>query len=343
MRNPPLHPQEEQRQKSLDDLDIVDTPADPYLDSLVRLARDVFKVDRVLISLVDRDRQWFKARAGAGIEDSTPRNISFCAHAILQEASTMVIPDTHNDERFTDNPLVTQAPYIRFYAGHSLIASSGLPVGTLCLLHSQPRELSASERDRLRDIAQIVEGYIKLRSLTEHTQKLREAVSRERRRALIDPLTQLWNRAALEHFYPGEQAQATRNHEQIGILFADLDRFKQINDRYGHAVGDQVLVESAHRIATSLRPYDLLMRFGGEEFVIIARVEDQDQLMRIAERIRVAVTETPIVTTTGQVAVTTSVGGTYGSPNDDVDLLLARADAALYEAKGKGRNVSVMR
>ena len=204
MQAPANHPQKAERQASLDDLEILDTPADAYMDSLVRVARDVFKVEQVLISLIDRDRQRFKARAAAGAS-STPRDISFCGHAILNEHQTFVIPDALKDERFFDNPLVTHAPYIRFYAGHPLIAASGLPVGTLCLLHSQPRELAESEQSRLKDLAQLVEGYIKLRSLSEHTRQLREAVSREQRKSLIDPLTQLWNRAALSQFYPGEQ------------------------------------------------------------------------------------------------------------------------------------------
>jgi diguanylate cyclase (GGDEF)-like protein len=337
MRAPADHPNEIERQKSLDDLELLDTPADPYMDSLVRVAKDIFKVERVLISLIDRDRQWFKARANAEFS-CTPRNISFCGHAILDEHQTFIVPDALQDERFVDNPLVTGAPFIRFYAGHPLIASSGLPIGTLCLLHSQPRALSEQEESRLRDLAQLVEGYIKLRSLSEHTRQLREAVSRERRKALLDPLTQLWNRAALVHFYPGEVATAKLNNEHIGVLFIDLDHFKQVNDTHGHLIGDQVLVEAAHRIATSLRPHDLLLRFGGEEFVVISRVGSRTHLASIAERIRLSIANKSIVTLAGHLSITASIGGAEAAPEEMIERLLQKADAALYCAKSSGRN-----
>jgi diguanylate cyclase (GGDEF)-like protein len=337
MRAPPDHPNEIERQKSLDDLEILDTPADAYMDSLVRVARDIFRVERVLISLLDRDRQWFKARAGAEFS-CTPRNVSFCGHAILDEHHTLVVPDALEDERFADNPLVTGAPFIRFYAGHPLIASTGLPIGTLCLLHSQPRLLNEREEGRLQDLAQLVEGYIQLRSLSEHTRQLREAVSREQRKALLDPLTQLWNRAALEHFYPGEVATAKLNNEHLGVLFIDLDHFKQVNDGHGHAIGDQVLVETAHRIATSLRPHDLLFRIGGEEFLVFSRVSSPTQLGSIAERIRVTITNKPIVTLNGHLSITASIGVAEETPQETFQGLLQKADAALYRAKASGRN-----
>ncbi|GGM18448.1 GGDEF domain-containing protein [Pseudomonas asuensis] len=337
MHAPSDHPNEHERQASLDDLEILDTPADPYMDSLVRVARDIFKVERVLISLIDRDRQWFKARAGAEFS-CTPRDISFCGHAILDEHRTFIVPDALEDDRFADNPLVTGAPFIRFYAGHPLIASAGLPIGTLCLLHSQPRVLNEQEEGRLRDLAQLVEGYIKLRSLSEHTRQLREAVSREQRKALLDPLTQLWNRAALEHFYPGEVSTAKLHNEHIGVLFIDLDHFKNINDTYGHATGDQVLVEAAHRIATSLRPHDLLFRFGGEEFVVVSRIGSVNQLGSIAERIRATIANKEIVTLRGHLSIKASIGGAEGGPEDTIESLLHKADNALYRAKNNGRN-----
>ncbi|TWI54826.1 diguanylate cyclase (GGDEF)-like protein [Pseudomonas duriflava] len=337
----PLHPHEHERLQALEELELLDTPRDPYMDSLVRIARDLFKVERALISLIDYDKQCVKAQAGEPFS-ATSRSASFCAYALLDPHKALVISDARLDERFSSNPLVIAPPYIRFYAGHPLIASSGLPIGTLCLLHSQPRQLSDEERYRLQDLAQLIEGHLKLRSLTEQTRYLREAIHRERRKALLDPLTQLWNRAALEHFYPVEQAAARRDQEQIGILFIDLDRFKSINDRYGHATGDEVLVETAGRIASSLRPHDVLMRFGGEEFVVIARVKTASQLKSVAERIRVAVASEPYPTTQGAITVTTSVGGTEGSPDEAVELLLSRADTALYQAKHEGRNRVVL-
>lgn len=112
----PLPTDETLRQRTLDEMNVLDTPAEHYLDTLVRLTQEVAHVDTVLISLIDHDRQWFKARIGLDVNE-TPRNVSFCGYAILGD-DTLVVPDAEYDARFADNPLVIGAPYIRFYAGH---------------------------------------------------------------------------------------------------------------------------------------------------------------------------------------------------------------------------------
>ncbi|GGM12464.1 GGDEF domain-containing protein [Pseudomonas asuensis] len=341
MHAAPAHPREAERQKALESLEILDTPADAYMDALVRIARDLFKVEWVLISLIDCEQQRIKASCGKPFS-ATSRSIAFCAHALIDTHRPLIVPDALSDERFASNPLVIEPPYIRFYAGHPLIAPSGLPIGTLCLMHSEPKQLTAQERCRLRDLAQMADGYLKLRSFSEQTRYLRTVISRERRRAMLDPLTQLWNRAALEHFYPIEQAAARRDGERISALFIDLDHFKVVNDQHGHAIGDQVLVETAHRIAMTLRPHDLLLRLGGEEFVVIARIDKAEQLDGIAERIRLAIAEDPFVTANGPVAVTTSIGGAEGDAEEPAESLLQRADTALYQAKHEGRNRVVL-
>lgn len=109
---------EVQRQQALERQDLLDTPADPYLDTLTRITLELFEVKTVLISLIDNDRQWFMSRQGLELAE-TPRCISFCAHAILQD-DALVIEDTHLDLRFADNPVVLQSPFIRFYAGQPL-------------------------------------------------------------------------------------------------------------------------------------------------------------------------------------------------------------------------------
>lgn len=122
---------------------LVDTPAEHYLDALVELARETFGVKTVLISLIDHDRQWFKARIGLDAEQ-TPRDLSFCGHAILASEPLMVT-DASRDPRFHDNPLVTGPPFIRFYAGEPLHASNGQAIGTLCLIDPSPRLLDLRE------------------------------------------------------------------------------------------------------------------------------------------------------------------------------------------------------
>lgn len=335
----PIPSDEPLRQQALDDLDLLDTPAELYLDTLVRLTRELFGVDTVLISLVDRDRQWFKARTGLDIAE-TPRNISFCGHVVAARCP-LVVEDAQQDPRFSDNPIVVGAPFVRFYAGQPLYSRNGQPIGTLCLMHPQPRGLDPAERLRLCDLATLVEGYLHLRNVSQHAHKLRQAVSREQRKALIDPLTQLWNRAGLNEFFPREQASATDLGLKLAAIYCDLDHFKQVNDQFGHGGGDQVLWESARRMSASLRPDDLLVRLGGEEFVALVSVHDASELQHIAERIRQTIAATPINIGTLSHALTSSIGTAIAAPGENQTSLLERADSALYLAKHQGRNRTV--
>lgn len=143
MITPPIPANEQQRLALLYDLLLLDTPPERRLDRIVEFAAIEFAVPICLISLVDSDRQWFKARFGLDVCE-TPRDISFCGHALASEAVLMV-PDALEDLRFHDNPLVTGAPHIRFYAGAPLVCRDGLAIGTLCLIDTVPRTLDATE------------------------------------------------------------------------------------------------------------------------------------------------------------------------------------------------------
>ncbi|WP_019936371.1 diguanylate cyclase domain-containing protein [Bordetella sp. FB-8] len=161
---------EEVRLSKLIDLGILDTPADDELDRVTRLARKIFDVDTALVSLIDEKRQWFKSAAGLDTKQ-TPRDISFCGHAILGD-TTFVVNDTSKDDRFFDNPLVTGKPFIRFYAGHPLQSIEGYNLGTLCILDSTPREFSQEEAERLVDLAKIVEKYLQTLEVSRSSQRI---------------------------------------------------------------------------------------------------------------------------------------------------------------------------
>ncbi|WP_394237747.1 sensor domain-containing diguanylate cyclase [Pseudomonas anguilliseptica] len=336
MLSPEMPCDEVLRQQILDDNELIDTPADPYLDTLVRVVREVFAVKTVLISLIDHDRQWFKSRIGLEISE-TPRTISFCAHAILG-TQPLIVEDTHNDLRFHDNPVVINNPQIRFYAGQPLFSQEGQPLGTLCLIDPAPRQLTGKQVRLFIDMATLVEGYLKLRHVSEQTAQLRAALSREQRKTMLDPLTQLWNRAGLNHFLPRQQAQADDLGLQLGVLFCDLDYFKKVNDNHGHAAGDQVLWETARRISAAVRPQDVVTRSGGEEFVVLLQVHDQHELLLVAERIRSALNKEPVSIDELQLNLTISIGAALRSPQEPPTATMNRADQALYQAKGNGRN-----
>lgn len=137
---------------------LLDTPPDTRFDEITQRAQQRFGVQTVLVSLVDEHRQWFMSRQGLEATE-TERNISFCGHAILSD-NLLLIPDTHKDSRFRDNPLVTGDPFIRFYAGQPIRVPAGHRVGTLCLIDPEPQTLSSSEQETLASLAAEVESVI---------------------------------------------------------------------------------------------------------------------------------------------------------------------------------------
>ncbi len=165
---PPFPASEAERLTALYRLAILDTEREERFDRLTRIAAAAFEVPIALVSLVDTDRQWFKSACGADITE-TPRDMSFCAHAIV-ERSIMVIPDALLDPRFADNPIVVNDPRVRFYAGCPLVLHSGACVGTLCLIDTRPRQLDEAGIRLLKDLAGLVlEELQRAPSLTAHS------------------------------------------------------------------------------------------------------------------------------------------------------------------------------
>ena len=158
----PLHPREDERIRTLRRYAILDTAPEDRFDRIARLATRQFDAPIALVSLVDDDRQWFKATCGLDAQE-TPRDLAFCAHAILRD-EVMVVPDATADARFRNNPLVTGDLSIRFYAGAPLIASNGLPLGTFCVIDSTARDgLGEKQLSLLKDLAELVVEQIELR------------------------------------------------------------------------------------------------------------------------------------------------------------------------------------
>lgn len=156
-----LKSNEAKRLKILWQYDVLDTVPEAVFDDLTELAARICEAPIALISLVDEDRQWFKAKVGVTLTE-TSRDISFCAHAIKQQ-DLFIIPDATQDLRFANNPLVISDPKIRFYAGAPLITPDGHALGTLCVLDKVPRELREEQKRALRVLARHVMGQLELR------------------------------------------------------------------------------------------------------------------------------------------------------------------------------------
>lgn len=140
---------------------ILDTEPEQAFDDLTLLASYVCKTPIALISLVDEDRQWFKSRVGMSVSQ-TSRQVAFCSTAI-QQSDVLVVPDTLQDERFRNNPLVLSEPRIRFYAGAPLITEEGYALGTLCVIDQTPREFGADQREALQALSRLVLAQLEFR------------------------------------------------------------------------------------------------------------------------------------------------------------------------------------
>lgn len=176
MQEPAIPPDENARQAALNSLYVLGTPPEERFDRITRTVQRLFDVPIVLISLIDANRQWFKSCQGLSVSE-TPRSISFCGHAILQD-TPLIIPDALRDERFADNPLVTDAPHIRFYAGFQLRHPNGSRLGTLCLIDRRPRHLVAHDIDTLNDMRAWAEGELSVLNVSVALRIKEEAEAR---------------------------------------------------------------------------------------------------------------------------------------------------------------------
>lgn len=350
MPEAPLHPQESDRLATLRACDLLDTEPEDGYDDAVQLAAALCGTPIALVTLVDKHRQWFKARIG--IEDGeTPRRASFCAHAVAEEA-TVVVEDARLDPRFSDNEAVTGPPQIVHYAGAIVRAPNGLPLGTVCVADYRPRQLTRAQIVGLEALARQIGALIATRqncSLLERyavelsearlhlevqTSQLEDANEQLSRLATTDPLTGISNRRAFSERLERELTRCSPKRP-VALLMIDIDDFKGYNDAYGHGEGDVTLRQVADLLNRLLRPGDLAARYGGEEFCVLLPDAGADTGERVAERIRKAIESypwpfRPITVSLGVAAATNRC--------HQADALFADADGALYASKRAGRN-----
>lgn len=179
MRPAAVPPDEADRLAALRALAVLDTPPSPVFDRLTRLAAVALEAPIALVTLIDEDRQWIKARVGVDLEEAG-RDVAFCAHAIVDDApGPFVVPDTHDDERFHDNPFVVGEPFVRFYAGQPVRSPDGHRVGTLCVMDRVPRTLGERQRTLLVELAALVEDQLAQPSLSGLIEDLEASVGQK--------------------------------------------------------------------------------------------------------------------------------------------------------------------
>lgn len=267
MKKAEIPSNEDTRLQALTELNILDTSSEDRFHRFTRLAKRTFNVQIALVSLVDKDRRLIKSANGAGICDNEiPREDSFCGHAILED-KPLIICDTSKDERFHDNPLVTNEPKVLFYAGYPLKTANGEKVGTLCIIDNKPREFGPEDIETLEDLGSMVERELSIIQLASE-----------------DELTGISNRRGFQILAQQNLNFCMRYRYDVSLVYFDLNKFKQINDKFGHAEGDKVLIKFAERLKNTLRDSDIYGRTGGDEFVALLCSANHEIASKIIER-----------------------------------------------------------
>ena len=302
-------------------LDVLDTAIEEPFEKIVTLVRTVLAVPIATVTLVDRDRQWFKAKRGVE-QSETPRAVSFCTHTI-QQREPLVIENALEDPRFAESPLVLGPPYVRSYAGVPLRTPEGYNVGALCAMDTRPRRFSPADIAILGNFANIVCDELELRLIAQ-----------------VDHLTGALTRRGFVDHAEKEIERARRYGRAGSLVMLDVDHFKRVNDTYGHAVGDQVLQQIATIAGLTLRPSDLFGRLGGEEFALLLPETTGTAAVIAADRLRQEIVEHPMkIPGGGTIHVSASFGVAELSASiSSLTGWLELADRMLYVAKSSGRN-----
>lgn len=340
---------ESSRLKSLHSYRILDTMPESSFDDIARLAAYICNASMAAISFVDRQRQWFKSKIGIAMDESS-REIALCAHAILQRG-VFVVEDTLEDSRFADNPLVTGSPHIRFYAAAPLITERGEALGTICVFDRTPRRLSMEQQQLLKALSRQVMINLELRRhileqehqkqiLHEYQQKLRITNAELQEANLTDDVTGFHNTRFLHQFLDYYLLPDHIRKRTLSLVFFDLDDFKQSVDKYGHILGSKILREVAQTVHQRLEPLDYIIRYGGDEFVVILPNQDREKSLRKVKKMRQAIAQTAFLREDNVKLYLTASFGLASFPEDagDKHRLLAEADRCLFRSKEKGKN-----
>ncbi len=297
---------------------------DDALQAATVAALEVLPGDHASLRLLDDTRRELlsMARSGAGAHAPPAqfRPGEGVLGTVAHTGKAALIEDTAQDPRFADRPIGFS---VRSLVAVPLVAG-GCVVGVLSASSAVPGAFG--ERDR--DLAQL---------LANCTVPAIEA-ARLAHLAVTDDLTRAYNYRMLAPRLAEEVRRAERYREPFSVLMMDLDHFKRVNDEHGHAVGDEVLRGFVERVRAEVRAADVLIRRGGEEFLLLMPSTSEQEAETVAERIRTHVAEAPIATADRAVRLTVSIGVSTWARGEDASSLAKRADVALYEAKQSGRD-----
>jgi diguanylate cyclase (GGDEF)-like protein len=305
------------RLTNLHSLKILDTPAEERFDRLTRLAKRLFNVPIALVTLVDEHRVWCKSLMGIDGNES-PRDTSVCGHAISGNHDVFIVNDTQKDKRFMDNPHVIGEPGIRFYAGCPLKYIDGSKMGTLCIIDTRPRRLSEEQKENLKSLAELAE---------------RELIATQL--ATLDDLTGISNRRGFISLAKNSLNLCERYQIPASLVFFDINKFKSINDTFGHAEGDRALVAFAEQMRKTFRESDVFARMGGDEFVVLLTNTTVDFAEELIQRFRLSIALYNKKANRGYNISFSSgiVPVDVDRHPQSIDTLLNKADSVMYKQK----------
>ncbi len=296
------------------------------LTNISELVCELIGADACSVALLDASRERLLTKAAYGVSAGHFDKLSFAigegvAGWVLDHNESALIDDVARDDRFID---LDDSPSIRSMACVPLTARSEL-VGTMTATSEELGAFTNDDIDILGFIAKTI-------ALDIENVRLRRV-------SVTDPLTGAYNREFLQQRLPVEIESAARRGSSLSVAMIDVDHFKNVNDRYGHDVGDQVLTEIAHRLRSAIRKRDILVRYGGEEFLAVLPDADLVRAREVGERMRQTLQRSAIEVADGtELEVRISVGVAEHDEFSEVATLIRRADTALYTAKGRGRN-----
>ncbi|WP_394209414.1 diguanylate cyclase domain-containing protein [Enterovibrio calviensis] len=270
MKKPALPKDEALRLQSLENLNILDTSADERFDRLSRLASQMFATKVTAISFIDANRQWVKSCIGP-FSQEIPRDISFCAHTIL-DSKPFIVNNALADPRFSDNPLVTAEPNIHFYAGYPIKHANGTVLGTLSIMDDEPRGFDDYDIQCFKDIADLVQSELHAIQLTTQ-----------------DQLTGLLNAHGFQVLSQNSLNMCERLNAPASLAYFDVRGLKQINHLQSNRDGDNALVFFAELLTFGFRDSDVLARLESDKFAVLLTntpiANTKDILDRFKERV----------------------------------------------------------
>lgn len=329
-----------ERLEALDALHIVYSPAEERFDRITRLAKRHFNVPIVLISLVSSEIQWFKSCQGISASE-TPREVSFCSHALLIDMP-LVINDTHKYPEFADNPLVTNEPHIRFYAGHT-IKHMGKKIGTLCVIDTKPREFTVADMDSLKSLACWVEIELENTYFSDTVKQLIQNNTQKQRKKLIDPLTGAWNQYGITKLLKQRFADKSKQ-QMLSIMKVGLDERNETPNPDANFKFEILLMEVAQRIRSVLTNENELAHTDNEEFIVVMDQSNKTTARMTAQNILRGISAEPFYLDGNTIRITASIGIACSEdvPNGNWRELLEMAESALYDAHVDGGNRSIL-